>query len=435
MRKQIIYLIILITFVSLIGTIAIEYYWIRKIIRYQDQQFSGSINNALKSVTNRLYDMHQDSIETLFDSETSKIISNSELALIDSLIQLEFSSLDLPKQYAPGVIDTETGKLYTPSNKSLHKKLLNSDYKASLTCPRRSGRFEIAVHLLSENNLLRDRKMHFLFIAAALILILIGTFSFTIILLFRQKKLSAMKTDFVNNLTHEFKTPISTISLASEMMLNSGVNSNKEKIERYAKIIYDENTRLQSQVERVLQIAVLDKGDFRLRKKEVDIHEVMEMVIQSFNILLQQRNGRILSCLEAKETTIMADRVHVINIITNLLDNANKYTPENPKIRVATKNFRKGILITVVDEGIGISDENQHHVFKNLYRVPTGDLHDVKGFGMGLYYVKRIVEAHGGTIKLKSELGKGSRFQVYFPFNQEEQNTNAKKYEKKNTVG
>ncbi|MCF8304020.1 MAG: HAMP domain-containing histidine kinase [Bacteroidales bacterium] len=435
MRKRSIYIIILVSSVALLGTIAIEYFWIRKIMRYQQEQFTGSVNVALKTVSNRLYDMRQDSIELLFDKSSNGIISDTELELTHSLIQQEFSSLDISSNYAYGIYDSQTGKIYTQSKGAIVKKLKNSQFNIPLTCPRRSDRFYLTAYFPNRNAAIREHTLTWLIFAAVFIIILIGTFSIAIILLFKQKKLSAMKTDFVNNLTHEFKTPISTISLASEMLLNGGHNGDKPRIKRYAKIIFDENARLQSQVERVLQIAVLDKGDFKLKKKPVDIHEILETVIQSFNIIVQRREGKILSCLEANQTSILADRVHLLNIFSNLFDNANKYSPEKPVLRVSTKNQSNGILITIGDRGIGISDENQHHVFKNLYRVPTGDLHDVKGFGMGLYYVKRVVEAHGGTIKLKSELGKGSRFKIYLPFDQEEQHSNEQKHEKANTPG
>ena len=225
-----------------------------------------------------------------------------------------------------------------------------------------------------------------------------------------------MKTDFVNNMTHEFKTPISTISLASEMLLKPRVNQSSEKTEKYANIIYDENSRLKNQVEQVLQIAVLDKGNFKLKKKEVNLHEIIEMAVDNFEMIIKQRCGKIITSLDADMATFYADPIHITNIIHNLMDNANKYSPEIPEISISTRNNEKGIILSVEDKGIGISPENQKHIFKKFFRVHTGNIHDVKGFGLGLYYVKTIVEIHGGTINLVSELKKGTKIEIYFPF-------------------
>jgi len=231
-----------------------------------------------------------------------------------------------------------------------------------------------------------------------------------------------MKSDFVNNMTHEFKTPISTISLASEMLLKPQVYSSGEKTKRYANIIYDENLRLKNQVEQVLKIAVLDKGEVKIKRKMVDVHKILENIVKSFKLIMVERKGKIRTSFKATEHMLLADRLHFTNIINNLVDNANKYSPENPEILISTKNVKGGIMICVKDNGIGISSENQKHIFKKLYRVPTGNIHNVKGFGLGLYYVKTMVEAHGGTIDLVSTLDKGSQFDIYIPFNYSNEN-------------
>jgi two-component system phosphate regulon sensor histidine kinase PhoR len=226
-----------------------------------------------------------------------------------------------------------------------------------------------------------------------------------------------MKSDFINNMTHEFKTPLATISLASEMLMKQSVQDDHDRMHRYSRIIYDENSRLQSHVEQILRVSLLEKGQFRLKKKEVDIHDLMQKVLESFEINIKEKNADIKAHYCAKQFIVFGDPMHLSNMITNLLDNANKYSPKTPEIIVGTHNENNGIVISVADKGIGISQENQEHIFKNLYRVPTGNIyHKEKGFGIGLYYVKTIVEAHGGHIKLKSELDKGSRFDVFLPF-------------------
>lgn len=209
---------------------------------------------------------------------------------------------------------------------------------------------------------------------------------------------------------------ISTISLASEMLLRPNVFESGDKTQKYANIIYDENARLQNQVEQVLQISILDKGDMKIKPKEMDIHKVIRNVSDNFRLGLKEQKGKIKIELNAKPSIIVADRVHVMNIISNLLDNAKKYSAKNPEISISTKSVKEGVIITVTDNGVGISAEHQKQIFKKLFRVPTGNIHDVKGFGIGLYYVKTMIEAHGGTIKVKSGLGNGSSFELFLPF-------------------
>jgi two-component system phosphate regulon sensor histidine kinase PhoR len=256
-----------------------------------------------------------------------------------------------------------------------------------------------------------------------LIGMLVFGFSFAIYSFFKQKRLSEMKSDFVNNMTHEFKTPMATISLASEMLQKPAVLTSTPKATKYASIIYDENQRLRNQVEHVLQIAVLDKHEYQLKLAEFDLHELIESVTGNFRIMLKDRKGKLefIPCAEKK--LLKADKMHVRNMLLNLLDNADKYSNGAPQITVRTRNYSDGIVFSVEDKGIGISAENQKHVFKKLFRVHTGDVHDVKGFGLGLYYVKSMAEAHGGYVKVKSEPGKGSRFEVYLPANPQLSNT------------
>ena len=224
-----------------------------------------------------------------------------------------------------------------------------------------------------------------------------------------------MKNDFVNNMTHEFKTPISTISLTGEMLLKDRVLKDSDKAKRYTRIILDENNRLKKQVEQVLQIAVIDRGEFKLKQQEVNMHDILQSQANTFEAIVNERGGMIQQQLEAEDADITGDRTHLENIIANLIDNAIKYSTEIPHIRIETTNKNSGIVVSVHDNGIGISSENKNQIFKNLYRVPTGNVHNVKGFGLGLYYVKKMVEAHGGNITLESELGKGSSFYIYLP--------------------
>jgi two-component system phosphate regulon sensor histidine kinase PhoR len=249
-----------------------------------------------------------------------------------------------------------------------------------------------------------------------LILLIIGAFYFTISTIIRQKKLSEIKSDFINNMTHEFKTPISTISLAGEVLSDKTIDKSPESVEKYLKIIKDENKRLAGLVENVLQAAVLDKGKLKFKIQECDIHQIITDVIQSLTLQIQNKGGVITTELKAQRYSLFADRMHLGNIIYNLIDNALKYSKETPQIKVSTNSDQSGISILVKDNGIGIRKEDQKKIFETFYRVPTGNIHNVKGFGLGLSYVKAVVEKHGGQVEVQSEPGYGSTFVVYLPF-------------------
>lgn len=249
----------------------------------------------------------------------------------------------------------------------------------------------------------------------ALILI---CFSYTIHVILRQKKVSEMKTDFINNMTHEFKTPIATISLAADSIASPKVIHDESRINRFVGIIRQENKRMLQQVEKVLQIALIDKKDFQLKISDVDIHELIMQAVDHLSLQVHQREGNISMQLEASDPVIQGDQTHLSNVIHNLLDNANKYSTEAPDIAISTFSVNGGIQINVADKGIGMSKEDQKHIFDKFFRVHTGNLHDVKGFGLGLSYVKAITTAHQGSIEVKSELGKGSKFSIQLPYRQ-----------------
>lgn len=252
-------------------------------------------------------------------------------------------------------------------------------------------------------------------LSALFTLVMIATFGTTIHIIYKQKKLSEMKNDFINNMTHEFKTPIATISLATDAIANPKIYEHPEKIKHYTGIIRQENKRMNAQVENVLQIAQLEKNDFKMNFKPVDVHILAAKAIESIRLQVEERLGQIHMQLNARHHELRLDEVHLFNVICNLLDNANKYSPASPEIKLETQNLDGGLLIAVEDKGMGMSKETQQRVFDKFYRVPTGNLHNVKGFGLGLSYVKAIVQAHKGNVRLKSEPGKGSRFEIFLP--------------------
>ncbi len=242
-------------------------------------------------------------------------------------------------------------------------------------------------------------------------------FSYTILVIFEQKKVSEMKTDFINNMTHEFKTPIATISLAADSITSPMISGNPDKVKRFADIIRQENKRMNNQVEKVLQMALIDKKEYKLKMTQINLHDVINQAVQNANLQVEKKQGMVSSTLGATNSYVFGDLTHVSNIINNLLDNANKYSPEKPEITVHTRNVAQGVEVIIKDKGIGMSREALKHIFDKFYRVHTGNRHDVKGFGLGLSYVKALMDAHKGTIDVKSDLGKGSSFILTFPYN------------------
>lgn len=260
------------------------------------------------------------------------------------------------------------------------------------------------------------RSILFLLAGSAIFtLIILITFSVTIWVILRQKKISEIKSDFINNMTHEFKTPIATISLAVDSIDNPKILGVADKVRYFTGIIRDENRRMNKQVENVLRMSMIDKRDFKLNIKEINTHEIIRRVADHFKLQLDKKGGSVQLTLDAENPVIRNDEMHFYNVISNLIDNAIKYSSENPSIKVFTENTHNGIRISVEDNGIGISKEAQDKIFDKFYRVSTGNVHNVKGFGLGLSYVKALVLTFKGSISVKSEPGKGTRFDVYLP--------------------
>lgn len=245
--------------------------------------------------------------------------------------------------------------------------------------------------------------------------LLIGIFVYTIMIIFKQKKLSMIKNDFINNMTHELKTPISTISLASQMLEDGSVAQTPKTIEHISRVINQESKRLSFQVEKVLQMAVFNEGRLKFKFREFDVNKMINNVVTNFELRVKSKNGTLQTEIIAEEPIIKGDEVHITNVVFNLLDNAMKYSKEFPEITVATENRKGQLVISVMDKGIGIPKEHQIHIFDRFYRVPTGNVHNVKGFGLGLSYVKKIVDSHGGKIKVESVVNKGTKFSILFP--------------------
>ena len=228
--------------------------------------------------------------------------------------------------------------------------------------------------------------------------------------------MSEMKSDFINNMTHEFKTPIATISLAVDSINTPAVINKAEQIKYYTNIIKEENRRMNSQVENVLQMSLIDKKDLELNIGTYDVHLLLSNAIKNISLHVDKRKGKLTSILNAENSFFEVDEVHFTNVILNLLDNAIKYSKTEPNIKITTKNNLNGILISIEDDGIGMSNDTLHRIFDKFYRVPTGNVHNIKGFGLGLSYVKAIIQNFDGQIEVSSTIGKGSIFTIFLPF-------------------
>lgn len=251
--------------------------------------------------------------------------------------------------------------------------------------------------------------------SGALLLILLFCFGFTIHSIIRQKKISEMKTDFINNMTHEFKTPVATIMIASEALKDPEITVDKQRVSRLAGIIFDENIRLGNHIERVLNIAKIDKGDLKLDFKSLDMNDLVAAVTDSMQLQIQKKEAKVNVELNASKSTLVGDELHLSNVIYNLIDNALKYSKGVPEISITTLTSGTNLIIRVVDKGIGMSKDQLSKIFNQFYRIPTGNVHDVKGFGLGLSYVNNIIKRHSGNIRVKSERDKGSEFEIVLP--------------------
>ncbi len=318
--------------------------------------------------------------------------------------------------YVVGNMDeSEASHVDNPQSRSL----FNSKYQVALyRSDIRNSPGWLKLHFPNKKGWLWYSLLPTMLAAVLFTGLILFCFSYTIHVILRQKKVSEMKTDFINNMTHEFKTPIATISLAADSIASPKVITDESKINRFIGIIRQENRRMLQQVEKVLQMAQIDKKDFQLKLAEVDLHELIRQAVDHLSLQVQQREGNISTHLEAGQPVVQGDQTHLSNVIHNLLDNANKYSDRSPEIAISTFNINGGIQIIVEDKGIGMTKEDQKHIFDKFYRVHTGNLHDVKGFGLGLSYVKAITSAHQGSIEVKSELGKGSKFSIYLPVRQ-----------------
>lgn len=361
--------------------------------------------NEIQTQTDRMFmELQNMKVGRHVDPQEIKKIVRRELQNRDVLLNFEFAIAD-------------AGNIRYISNSTDKNTILSSPFSVQLfphdIIPKST---RLLIFFPNQKNYILKSLNWLLIVSTVFSLLIFVTFFLSIYFILRQKKISEMKADFLNNMTHEFKTPIATIGVAADSLLNEKVINNQEKISYFTNMIRKENHRMNDHVEKILTIARLDRKDLELHLQETDIHELIEKVVARFELHIKSREGKIAMQLMASNPIVTTDSVHFASMLGNLIDNANKYSPESPDIVISTKDANHGVIISVEDNGIGMSSSVQQKIFDKFYRESSGNVHNVKGFGLGLSYVKAIIEANHGSIDVFSEPGKGSRFDVFIPY-------------------
>jgi two-component system phosphate regulon sensor histidine kinase PhoR len=424
MNRRIIIITIIAMTIALIGLMGIQIYWIQSASAIKEANFRRSVNEAMVKVVQKLERMERTCALKLNRDENLLNISphlpyDSVLTIteLDSLIRLQLNIRGVDTRYEFCIYKPERQEFLMERSSKFRKELIEKGnafvlFQADIyTSPE-----YLLIYFPLERQFLLTELWGMLLISIILIIVIVYSFTYTIATIFRQKRLSEMKNDFINNMTHEFKTPVSTISLACEALSDKEMRNSTELLDSYLSIIQEENKRLAGMAEKILQTAVIDKGQLKMNRETIDLHEIITDVIKNLRIQVEIKDGEIRRRFRATRSQIEGDKVHVTNLVYNLLDNANKYSPRKPLIRIVTENATNGIVMTIEDNGIGISKNEQKKIFDKLYRVPTGNIHEVRGFGLGLSYVKAIVAEHHGKISLESDVNKGTKFRVFLPY-------------------
>jgi len=418
MKRKAFRLVVILATISITGIVAIQIFWIRKAFDLGEKQFTHNVNIALLNSVSTLCELNGNAIspDPIEQLSTNYFIVNLNNRIspdiLESVLKSEFVKREIASDFEYGIFDCANEVMVYGNYVSLE----NNDRKASQVkfpvLAKDAYYFGVLFPNKSEDIV---GQMWIWIFSSSILVIVVVFFGYTLFVILRQKQLSEIQADFINNMTHEFRTPISTISLSSEVLKSADILKTPDRLHNYANIINLEATRLQTQVDRVLQIASLDDGDVQLSKEKTDIHSLMVTASENLRLAISKKNGKIIFEELASECEIFVDRLHFTNIIYNLLDNALKYSHDAPLIVLRTKNTDNGIQVTIEDNGQGMTKEQLNLIFMKFYRVPEGNLHNVKGFGLGLYYVRLIVEAHNGSIQVKSEPEKGTTFIITLP--------------------
>ncbi len=421
MNSSTIRLIVVLATLCIVGITITQVYWVKRAFDLKEAEFERQVNTALINVAQQIFSMSNtpspaNNPVRQLSTNYFVVMVNGEIDgnLLEFLLRTEFEKRNIKADFEYGIYDCTHEKMVYGNYVSMRdakgkiepiKNLpnwTNQGYYFGVQFPNREAQILNQMGIWSFSSIV--------------LLLVIVFFAYTLFIILKQKRLSEIQKDFINNMTHEFKTPIATIAVSAEVLKNPEIFKQPERLLKYTTIIENENKRLKKHVERVLQMARLDKEDIGLKKESVNLHEVIQEVVTSMNITLQEKQGKVELFLEARQPMINVDRHHMTNVIYNLLDNAIKYCNNDPFIVIRTKQDDKGITFEMKDNGIGVGQEHQKRIFQKFFRVPTGNVHDVKGFGLGLNYVKQIVEAHRGKITVESVVGSGCTFKVFIPY-------------------
>ena len=442
MKKILPVIIILIT-ASLIGIIAIQVSWIKNMLVIKEEQLGDKVARAMAMVGTELMDQKQ-TLPNIRGQQyhlgfmvpsgqlMNELLKPSTIAVnytaieIDEKLRKAFEANGIKDiRYEFGISSSVGLNTYELKSTNLMKMIAdtinNRQFFYPLQVPGGSDFETIMPEELMilvvpdvKNSIFRELR-GLMTVAILFTLIICSAFYITVRALIRQKKTSEIKNDFINNMTHEFKTPLATISLAVDAMRNEKVLGDRDKMGYFTGIIKEENKRMNKQVETILQASLMERREIQLNKVPVHVHQVIHDVLDNFRLQLEDRQGRALLQLDAQHDLVQGDEVHFSNMISNLVDNAVKYGRENLVIKISTVNVRDFIQVRIEDNGIGMTKETQKRIFEKFFRAHTGNVHNVKGFGLGLSYVKTMVDAHGGKIKVESTAGKGTLFMLDIP--------------------
>ncbi|WP_430810035.1 MULTISPECIES: sensor histidine kinase [unclassified Carboxylicivirga] len=344
-----------------------------------------------------------------------------DLPTLQALLQQELNQNGIETDFEFGVLNHYTRQLsdYQSTDFSLAATKDHQAYRINLfPSDIFSGiaPYELMLYFPDATTYLIKTQGWMLSLSFLFTLFILITFFITIRTILNQKKVSQIKTDFINNMTHEFKTPIATISLATDSILSPSIINNTEHVKNFLKIIKEENTRMNSHVERVLQMSQIEKKDFTVLKTSKDVHQLIMKAVDNMQLLAKETDATISTSLKAELSVFLVDEIHFTNVIVNLLENALKYSKEQPLVKISTANITSGILIKIADNGMGMTREQSSKIFDKFYRASGGNVHNVKGFGLGLSYVKAVIDAHQGSIQVKSKLKQGTEFSIQLPY-------------------
>jgi len=420
-KKKSVTIIVAMFTIALLGLLYSQWLWINKSYKLKEEQLDHRVDMALNDVIDEFKRYKDTSLNAKIIIDEESIIEEPKTIL--DIVQPEILDTLLAKYFLYHHIELDYGYAIVKSgcDSVIYKSTLykgtekGESYKACLSCLWQKEIFHLDVVLPGKSQFILMGFGSWILLSMFFVLIVGASFWYTVHTFLKQKKISEMKNDFINNMTHEFKTPISTIQLTGEVLQKKLADSADNNIKKYLEIILNENLRMRAQVERILQMAVLDKGGFNLKKAEFDIHELIQSTVDNLCLDFCEKSTNVDYHMEATNHDIKADKVHITNVIVNLVQNSIKYSNGLPEIKISTFNENGSLVMSVEDKGIGMGPDKIKHIFDKFYRIPMGNIHDVKGFGLGLFYVKTMVEAHGGNVRASSQLNKGSRFDVILP--------------------